>query len=101
MKKFIVHVDADLCDLMPAFLAHKRSDTRALLSGASGEHVDFEALSWIGHKIKGEGGSFGLDVISEYGAEIEHAARDHDVQAICHYANELAAYLDSLEIEYE
>jgi HPt (histidine-containing phosphotransfer) domain-containing protein len=101
MKKLIAHVDPELFDLIPEFLARKRSDTRAILSGISNEQVDFEALSGIGHKLKGEGGSFGLDDISFYGAEIEQAARDHDAEAIRHYANELAVYLDSVLIEYE
>ena len=100
MEKFIAQVDPDLCDLIPGFLEHKRDDTRALLSGVSVEHIDFEALSRIAHKIKGEGGSYGFDAISLYGAEIEQAALSHDADAIRRYANELAAYLDSVQIEY-
>jgi hypothetical protein len=101
MKKFIAQIDPDLCDLLPGFLAHKRGDTLAILSGVSGEHIDFEALSGIGHKLKGEGGSYGLDPISAYGAEIEQAARNRDAEAIRRYANELAAFLDSVQVEYE
>lgn len=100
MKKFIAQVDPDLCDLIPGFLEHKRGDMRTILSGISGEHIDFEALSKIGHKLKGEGGSYGLDAISLYGAEIERAARSRDAEAIRRYANELAAYLDTVQIEY-
>jgi HPt (histidine-containing phosphotransfer) domain-containing protein len=100
MKTFITRVDPELCDLIPGFLAHKRRDTHVILSGVAGDHVDFEALSGIGHKLKGEGGSYGLDAISFYGAEIEQAARNHDAEAIRRYANELAAYLDSVQIEY-
>ena len=101
MRKFIAHVDPDLCDLIPGFLARKRSDARTILSGISAEHIDFEILSGIGHKLKGEGGSYGLDPISSYGAEIEQAARNRDAATIRHYAKELATYLDSLQIEYE
>jgi Hpt domain len=100
MEKFIAQVDPDLCDLIPGFLENKRADARTILSGISGEHIDFEALTGIGHKLKGEGGSYGLDPVSVYGAEIEHAARNHDSEAIRRYANELAAYLDSVRIEY-
>src|SRR6266436_4606415 len=101
MKTFIAQVDQDLCDLIPGFLAHKRGDTRAILSHVSREQVDFESLCSIGHKLKGEGGSYGLDAISVYGAEIEQAARNHDAEAVRRYATELAAYLDSVQIEYE
>ncbi len=101
MKKFIAYVDADLSDLIPGFLANKRHDMLAILSAISTEHVGYEELSRIGHKLKGEGGSYGLEAISVYGAEIEQAAKIHDVEAIRRCANELAAYLDSLQIEYE
>jgi HPt (histidine-containing phosphotransfer) domain-containing protein len=101
MKKLIAQVDPELRDLIPEFLAHKRGDTRAILSGVSREHVDFEGLRGIGHKLKGEGGSYGLDAISRFGAEIEQAARNHDVEAIRRGAIELAAYLDCIQIEYE
>ncbi len=99
MKRFVIQVDPDLYDLIPGFLARKRTDARAILSGVSGERVDFEALSRIGHKLKGEGGSYGLDPVSLYGAQIEQAAHKHDALAIRHYAHELAVYLDSVQIE--
>jgi HPt (histidine-containing phosphotransfer) domain-containing protein len=101
MKKFIAQVDPDLCDLIPGFLEHKRGDTRKILSGICSEHIDFEELCKIGHQLKGEGGSYGLDAISLYGAEIEQAARNHDTEAIRHCANDLAAYLDCVQIQYE
>jgi hypothetical protein len=101
MKKFIAQIDPELCDLVPEFLAHKRSDADAILSSISAKQIDFEALCGIGHKLKGEGGSYGLNTISFYGAKIEQAARDHDIEAIRCSAKELAAYLDCLQIEYE
>ncbi len=101
MKTFIARVDPDLSDLIPTFLERKRRDARAILSGVTVEPIDFETVSRIAHNLKGEGGSYGLDVVSLYGAAIEAAARQHDVEAIRGYANELSAYLDSVEIKYE
>jgi HPt (histidine-containing phosphotransfer) domain-containing protein len=100
MKKFIAQVDPELRDLIPGFLANKHNDTLAILCALSSEKINFEAISRIGHKLKGEGGSYGLEAISVYGAEIEQAATSHDAEAIHRYANELAAYLDSVQIEY-
>jgi HPt (histidine-containing phosphotransfer) domain-containing protein len=101
LEKFIAQVDVALCDLIPGFLEHKRDDTRKILSGISGEIIEFDAVAGIGHKLKGEGGSYGLDPISLYGAQIEQAARNHDTEAIRRYTHELATYLDSVQIQYE
>lgn len=101
MKTFVAQVDADLSDLIPGFLEHKRDDTREILSVISGEHIDFDALCRIGHKLKGEGGSYGLDAISLYGAEIEQAAQNHNTETIRRCTNELAEYLDCVQIEYQ
>ena len=100
MQKFIVHVDADLSDLIPGFLERKRCDALTILDGVSGEPIDFETVSRIAHKLKGEGGSYGLDAISIYGAEIEQAALNHDALAIRDYAKQLSVYLDNVHIEY-
>jgi HPt (histidine-containing phosphotransfer) domain-containing protein len=101
MQKFIVRVDPELCDLIPGFLARKRHDALTILAGVSGNRIDFETLSRIAHNLKGEGGSYGLDAISIYGAEIEQAARNHDALTICDYAKKLSVYLDSIQVEYE
>ena len=37
---------------------------------------DFEAVRVIGHSMKGTGGGYGFDGISEFGAAIEKAAKD-------------------------
>jgi HPt (histidine-containing phosphotransfer) domain-containing protein len=101
MSKFVVQIDPDLRDLIPGFLAKKRDDSNAILSATHSHETDFDALSRIGHRLKGEGGSYGLDAISAYGAEIELAARSRDVETIRRCARELSDYLDSLDIVYE
>jgi len=101
MKTFIAQVDPDLSDLIPDFLQHKRDDAQAILAGLSRDQIDFDALSRIGHKLKGDGGSYGFEAISFYGAEIERAARSHDAATVRHCAGELAVYLDSVQVEYE
>ncbi|MGH7878996.1 MAG: Hpt domain-containing protein, partial [Candidatus Binataceae bacterium] len=80
MKKLMIQVDPDLSDLMPGFLANKRLDADKIMAAAA--TADYAALRGIGHKIKGEGGSFGFDRISEIGAEIERAATNQDLATV-------------------
>jgi HPt (histidine-containing phosphotransfer) domain-containing protein len=99
VTKLVVQVDPDLSDLMPGFLANKRRDADQITAAA--EAADYPALRGMGHKIKGEGGSYGFDGISEIGAEIERAATEQDRAAVLRCAHELTAYLDSVEIVFE
>jgi len=101
MEKFVVRLDPDLKDLIPGFLANKGKDVQTILSATATKPIDFDALGRLGHRLKGEGGSYGLEAISVYGDRIERAAKRGDVDAIQRYANQLSVYLDSLEIVYE
>ena|SRR5713226_8313152 len=99
MAKIVVRIDPDLSDLLPEFMARKRLDAEVIRNAAAaGDHPK---LSDLGHRIKGEGGSYGLDEISEIGAKLELAAKASDVAAARRHADELIAYLDAVEIIYE
>jgi histidine phosphotransfer protein HptB len=99
VQKLLIQVDPDLSDLMPGFLANKRDDADRIIAAAAA--ADYAALLGIGHKIKGEGGSFGFDRISEIGAEIERAASDQDLAAVRRCGENLTTYLESVEIVFE
>ena len=98
MVRNVVEIDADLSDLVPGFLAHKREDARTI--AAAIECGDYATLSQVGHKMKGEGGSYGLDAITLLGAAIEEAAQVKDAAAVQRLVVELAAFLDSVEVVY-
>jgi PAS domain S-box-containing protein len=94
----VVHVDQDLSDLIPGFLARKRDDASAVLDAV--ERGDSEALARLGHKMKGEGGSYGLDAITDIGREIEQAGKDGDLNAARRRCRELTDFLERLQIVY-
>ena len=94
----VVQIEADLSDLVPAFLAHKRDDARTIIAAI--ERGDYAALSQLGHKMKGEGGSYGFDAITSMGAAIEAAALAKDAGAARRCAAELIAFLATVEIVY-
>ena len=97
--RIVVHIDEDLAELVPGFLDHKREDVGSLLAAA--ENGDCAAISRLGHQMKGEGGSFGLDAISEIGQALEAAAHTSDLKAARRLASELASYLDRVVIVYQ
>lgn len=97
--RIIVHIDEELSDLMPGFLERKRQDAAAIL--AASERREGEEISRLGHKLKGEGGGYGLDEVSTVGRKLEQAAAEHDFAATAGLARELVSFLDRLEIVYQ
>ena len=51
--------------------------------------------------MKGSGGGYGFDVISEIGKTIEQAAKDKNDDVIKNSVQELDSYLDRVEVVYE
>jgi HPt (histidine-containing phosphotransfer) domain-containing protein len=96
VKKIVVPVDPDLIDLIPGFLSNKRKDSATIAELA--DKADYEALRGLGHKLKGEGGGYGLDAISAIGVALEGAAAARDLAAIRRCHSELLAYLEAIEI---
>jgi two-component system sensor histidine kinase/response regulator len=97
-EPIVVQLDQELSDLIPGFLARKREDASAILAAA--EHGESEAIARLGHKMKGEGGSYGLDAITDIGRELEQAAQVADLDAARRLARFLMNFLDRLDIVY-
>ena len=98
MEKITVTVDADLADLIPGFLQNRARDLRQLSEGLS--RGDFDAIRIIGHSMKGSGGGYGFDALTDLGAAIETAAKAADAAAIASLMGELDAYLQRVEVKY-
>ena len=59
---------------------------------------DFEAVEFLGHGMRGAGGMFGFQVITDIGAALEQAAESADADASRKWVGELSRYLDRVEI---
>ncbi|MDY0040527.1 MAG: Hpt domain-containing protein [Desulforhabdus sp.] len=99
VEHFVVTVDADLEDIVPIFLESRRKDVVELRRGLA--NGDYEAIRIIGHTLKGSGGGYGFQTISEIGRCLERAAKEEDREAIRQKSDELAEYLERLEIFYQ
>ena len=98
-ERIIVHVDPEIADLIPGFLENRRKDTQTM--GEALKQGDFETIQVLGHSMKGAGGSYGFDTITDIGKSLEQAAKDKDVAGIQRSVQELAVYLDNIEVVYE
>jgi CheY-like chemotaxis protein len=98
MKRQQIQVDAYLRDLVPGFLEHKREDAGTIRAAI--DRADYETISQIGHKMKGEGGSYGFDAVTEMGATLERAALDKDLDTARHTLDAITEYLESVDVVY-
>ncbi|MGQ0812790.1 MAG: Hpt domain-containing protein [Nitrospiraceae bacterium] len=96
--KIVVHIDPDLQDIVPGFLENRRRDVQSMNNAIS--QKDFDAIRVIGHRMKGDGGGYGFDAISEIGAALEQASARRDMPAITRNLNALADYLQCVEVVY-
>ena len=98
-EKIKVTVDSDLEELIPGFLENRKKDISTLNEALSNDN--FESIRSIGHSLKGVGGGYGFKMISELGAQIETSAKGPDKVALGKLINELADYLDRVEVIFE
>ncbi len=94
--KIRVTVDPDLADLIPGFLNNRRKDITAMQAALA--QGDFETVRLLGHSMKGAGGGYGFDAITEIGAALEQAAKGKDPGAIGKGLCDLSSYLDRVEV---
>jgi signal transduction histidine kinase/DNA-binding NarL/FixJ family response regulator len=91
-----LHPNKKIADRVPRYLQDCRQNAIALTEAL--DRVDFEAVTILGHNMRGSGGAFGFQVITDIGAALEHAAESADAHASRKCVNELSAYLDHAEV---
>lgn len=95
LEKIIVQItDEDIVDIIPGYLANRQKDLETLKQA----HSDFETVRSLGHKMKGSGGGYGLDRISEIGRMLEEAAKAQNPEAIRSSIAALQDFLERVEI---
>jgi hypothetical protein len=96
--RVIVRPEPDLADLIPVYLERRERDIilfeDAILLG------DYPTICILGHSMKGSGGGYGFDGISEIGARLEKAGVDRDYRPARLAIDDLKAYLQNVEVLY-
>lgn len=98
MEKEKVYIDEDLKVIIPNFLKNRKNDIENMKNHL--EENDLEKIEVIGHGMKGSGGGYGFDYISEIGKRIEKAAKEEDKENIKKSIIKLQEYLENIKIIY-
>jgi HPt (histidine-containing phosphotransfer) domain-containing protein len=97
-EQITVNVDESLSDLIPGFLERKRADIQSIID-ATPRH-DYDTIGHAAHRLKGEGGSYGFDAMTQLGRLLERAVANRDDVAIMKLAHELQDYVNHVEVVF-
>ncbi len=86
-------VDHELNELRREFLDEARGKVDEMQAALHGDGEGLERLAYLAHQLKGSGGSYGYQAISENAAELE--------KAIENGGGDLVRYVDSLRSEID
>ncbi len=94
----VAYVDASLEALIPRYLSRRQDDADVIERAVAG--MDWDTVAMLGHTMKGSGGGYGFDRITELGASIERAGRDEDADTALQAVARLRRYIDTVVIEF-
>ena len=98
-QKFTVNIDPELQEIVPSFLENRQKDVETIRESMATR--DYKTIQRIGHIMKGAGGGYGFDRITELGSSLEKAAQAEDFKKIEGDLGELVRYLGGIEIKYQ
>ncbi|ADO76217.1 Hpt domain-containing protein [Halanaerobium praevalens] len=93
-----VYIDSDLEFLIPQYLENREEDITELEKLL--KKSEFNQIRIIGHSLKGSGGGYGFDYLTELGSQIEKEAELKNEKILQEIIFKLKKYLNNLEIIY-
>ncbi len=96
--RLAVEISRDLEGIVPVFLGNRKTDVQTLREALAQQ--DFRTVQTLGHRMKGDGGGFGFDRITEIGAAMERAAKLQDCSTIEQHIMQLEDFLKRVTVVY-
>ena len=93
-----LHVESLLEDLIPEFLEDRKEDVETM-AVACGQG-DYETIRTLGHDMKGSGGGYGFDAITDIGRNLEQSAIGQSPDEVRQLLGILSTYLERVEVVY-
>ncbi len=93
-----VHIDASFEPLIPKFLTNRKKEVVTMQTALAAQ--DYETVRTVAHGMKGAGGSYGFDRITDLAAVVEQAAKTGDASTIARDLPTLSSYLDRIKVVY-
>ncbi len=87
-------IPEELKPLTAGYLERRDQDIQQLLVFAKND--DFASVGQLAHKLKGNGGSYGFEKISELGEKLGQASKDKNTAAILRLTADLSTEVSSI-----
>jgi signal transduction histidine kinase/CheY-like chemotaxis protein len=94
-----IQVEEGMEDVVPGYLKKRRAEVpvyRAALAAG-----DLTAIRNMGHRMKGTGGGYGFQALTDLGSAFEKAALAGDREEIARSLDEFSRYIGAVELEYK
>jgi HPt (histidine-containing phosphotransfer) domain-containing protein len=88
------NIPKELAHLIPSFLNHREGELTELKKSL--QEKNYSAISFIAHRLKGIGASYGFNEISEVGESLETACalkNDHELIALINHLDSVVQIL--------
>jgi HPt (histidine-containing phosphotransfer) domain-containing protein len=93
-----LYIDQELEEIIPGFLENRRGDVQTIETAL--QENNLSQIQMIGHRLKGDGGGYGFEAISELGAGLEQSAAREDRDAIRRHTAKLIDFLARVNVVY-
>ncbi|MFH1075390.1 MAG: Hpt domain-containing protein [Pseudomonadota bacterium] len=95
----VVHADAELSDIIPAFFEYTGKDIASMHAALL--ESNYDAIQQLAHSMKGACGSYGFNDLSSMGKALEDASIAKDHERIQDLLKEVDTYIEHVEVVYE
>lgn len=93
-----VYIDSELKDLIPGYIERMHQTIGKMREMC--DQGNFDGIRVLGHNLKGSGGGYGFQKVSDLGKNIEHAAASEDPRMVLQFCRELESFLENVIIHY-
>jgi len=96
--RVVVYIEPDFAEFIPEFFQDIRQDIQTMAEAL--ERREFQDISRLSHSLKGAGGGYGFNTISDIARSLEAEARQEQSEGVARWLKQLQAFVDDVRVVY-
>lgn len=98
-EKYVVVVDTDIAPIMPRYMELRQEEMRSLTQAL--RMGDAKTIALLGHRLKGSAASYGMDMLTGLGDQLEQAGRAGDFATAQIISEQIHMIMERVELVYK